>query len=211
MHVSLAKPSNLKPDPSAHRKHAATATSAARRAIQAPLRGRTAPQTAGYTRAYGPHTLPVCTSRAHPVLATRESGQPPPGARSRCIRGRAGRAGCPRASRHLSRAPGASGRAASEGSSAAQRDGQKPGARARLSRLRAGRGLTGPSRSAAADAARVTPKPSRTREPESLSLAEPESQRAREPKSPRARERRAREPGSLRMVSCGMMIIVTHL
>ena len=70
-----------------------------------------------------------------------------------------------------SRAPGASGRAASEGSSAAQRDGQKPGARARLSRLRAGRGLTGPSRSAAADAARVTPKPSRTREPESLSLA----------------------------------------
>ena len=46
-----SQPSNLKPDPSAHRKHAATATSAARRAIQAPLRGRTAPQTAGYTRA----------------------------------------------------------------------------------------------------------------------------------------------------------------
>ena len=42
-----SQPSNLKPDPSTHRKHAATATSAARRAIQAPLRGRTAPQTAG--------------------------------------------------------------------------------------------------------------------------------------------------------------------
>ena len=51
-----SQPSNLKPDPSAHRKHAATATSAARRAIQAPLRGRTAPQTAGYARACEPHT-----------------------------------------------------------------------------------------------------------------------------------------------------------
>ena len=51
-----SQPSNLKPDPSAHRKHAATATTAARRAIQAPLRGRTAPQTAGYARACEPHT-----------------------------------------------------------------------------------------------------------------------------------------------------------
>ena len=64
--------------------------------------------------------------------------------------------------------------------------------------MRAGRGLTGTvGLSLSADAARVTPKPSRTREPESQRAREPETQRARVPRSQRAREpesRRAGEP-----------------
>ena len=71
-----SQPSNLKPDPSAHRKHAATAASAARRAIQAPLRGRTAPQTAGYTRACEPHTHAMHFPRAPGASHSREWAAP---------------------------------------------------------------------------------------------------------------------------------------
>ena len=71
--------------------------------------------------------------------------------------------------------------------------GQKPGVRTHHNESAAGRGLTGTvGLSLSADAARVTPKPSRTGEPESQRAREPEYRGAREPREPESQ--RAGEP-----------------